>query len=197
MSGEKHKGCPVEPGMTEERVERHPRPDQGSARLKPDELKWALARMQALCSRREYCSADIRRKLLRLKDHPLLPEEVEKILAELVKEKYVDDARYAGAFARDKAALTAWGPTKIRYALRAKGISDEDIRQALESIEPERSEERLKKLLASRWRALSGDPKAKQKLLRLGLSRGYSYDEILTLIEAICQNSELMQPFAE
>ena len=171
--------------------------NEGKAPNRETERKWALARMQALCSRREYCVADIRRKLLRLRDHPLLPEEAEQIIADLVKEKYLDDARYAGAFARDKAALTAWGAAKIRYALRAKGISDEAIQQALESIEPERSEERLGKLLASRSRALSGDPKAKQKLLRLGLSRGYSYDEILTQIEAICQNSELMQPFAE
>ncbi len=171
--------------------------NEGKAPDRETERKWALARMQALCSRREYCVADIRRKLLRLRDHPLLPEEAEQIIADLVKEKYLDDARYAGAFARDKAALTAWGAAKIRYALRAKGISDEAIQQALESIEPERSEERLRKLLASRSRALSGDPKAKQKLLRLGLSRGYSYDEILTQIEAICQNSELMQPFAE
>ncbi len=171
--------------------------NEGKAPDRETERKWALARMQALCSRREYCVADIRRKLLRLRDHPLLPEEAEQIIADLVKEKYLDDARYAGAFARDKAALTAWGAAKIRYALRTKGISDEAIQQALESIEPERSEERLRKLLASRSRALSGDPKAKQKLLRLGLSRGYSYDEILTQIEAICQNSELMQPFAE
>ncbi len=154
------------------------------------ELKWALGRMQALCSRREYCTADIRRKLSHLRDHPLLPEEIEQIIADLVKEKYLDDARYAGAFARDKAALTAWGATKIRYALRAKGISDEAIRQALESIEPERSEERLKKLLTSRWRALSGDPKARQKLLRLGLSRGYTYDEVLNQLDSICQSTE-------
>ncbi len=171
--------------------------NDGKAPNRETELKWALARMQALCSRREYCVADIRRKLLRLRDHPLLPEEAEQIIADLVKEKYLDDARYAGAFARDKAALTAWGATKIRYALRAKGISDEAIDQALESIEPERSEERLRKLLASRSRALSGDPKAKQKLLRFALARGYSYDEILTQIEKICQNSELLQPFAE
>ncbi|MBP5538245.1 MAG: RecX family transcriptional regulator [Bacteroidales bacterium] len=164
--------------------------NDGKAPDRETELKWALARMQALCSRREYCSADIRRKLLHLRDHPLLPEEAEQILAELVKEKYLDDARYAGAFARDKAALTAWGMAKIRYALRAKGISDEDITRALESIEPERSEERLRKLLASRWRGLSGDPKAKQKLLRLGLSRGYGYDEVLNQLETICQITE-------
>ena len=83
--------------------------NEGKAPNRETELKWALGRMQALCSRREYCASDIRRKLLRLRDHPMLPEEAEQIIAALVKEKYLDDARYAGAFARDKAALTAWG----------------------------------------------------------------------------------------
>ncbi|MBO7510931.1 MAG: RecX family transcriptional regulator [Bacteroidales bacterium] len=149
------------------------------------ERKWALGRMQALCSRREYCCSDIRRKLLRLRDHPLLPEEAEGIIAELVKEKYLDDARYAGAFARDKAALTAWGAAKIRYALRAKGISEEDINRALESIEPERSQERLRKLLENRFRSLAGDPKYRQKLLRFALARGYAYDEINEWLEKL------------
>lgn len=159
--------------------------NDGKAPNRETELKWALGRMQALCSRREYCCADIRRKLLHLRDHPLLPEEAEGIIAELVKEKYLDDARYAGAFARDKAALTAWGAAKIRYALRAKGISDENINQALESIEPERSEERLRKLLASRSRSLAGDPKCRQKLLRFALARGYAYDEINEWLEKL------------
>lgn len=152
--------------------------NDGKAPDRDSELKWALGRMQALCSRREYCRADIRRKLLHLRDHPLQPEEVERIIAGLVKEKYLDDARYAGAFARDKASLAAWGTAKIRYALRAKGISDEDIARALESIEPERSQERLRKLLESRCRNLADDPKCRQKLLRFALARGYDYDEI-------------------
>lgn len=143
-----------------------------------EELKRVLSRMQGLCARREYCTSDIRRKLLTRRETPLTEQEAGQILTALQREKYLDDARYAGAFARDKASLAAWGTAKIRYALRAKGISDEDISLALESIEPERSQERLRKLLESRCRNLADDPKCRQKLLRFALARGYDYDEI-------------------
>lgn len=143
-----------------------------------EELKRVLSRMQGLCARREYCTSDIRRKLLTRRETPLTEQEAGQILTALQREKYLDDARYAGAFARDKASLAAWGTAKIRYALRAKGISDEDIARALESIEPERSQERLRKLLESRCRNLADDPKCRQKLLRFALARGYDYDEI-------------------
>lgn len=155
-----------------------------------EELKRVLSRMQGLCARREYCTSDIRRKLLTRRETPLTEQEAGQILTALQREKYLDDARYAGAFARDKASLAAWGTAKIRYALRAKGISDEDIARALESIEPERSQEQLRKLLSARWGRLSQDPDRKRKLLRLGLSRGYAYDEIVNQIEEICQSTE-------
>lgn len=143
-----------------------------------DVIKRRLSAMQRLCARREYCSAEIRRKLLSDRRNPLTESQAEEVLSSLRKENYLDDGRYAGAFARDKSSLSGWGMAKIRYALRSKGISEEDINRALESIEPERSQERLHQLLENRRRSLADDPKCRQKLLRFALARGYAYDEI-------------------
>ncbi|MBP5397925.1 MAG: RecX family transcriptional regulator [Bacteroidales bacterium] len=160
----------------------------GSPQCPPqDLLKRRLSRMQGLCARREYCSADIRRKLLLDRSNPLTSEQAEKVLEALRKEKYLDDARYAGAFARDKSSLSGWGATKIRYALRAKGIADEDIASALERIDGEKSDEKLRSLLSARARTLSADPHARQKLLRYGLSRGYDYDTISEVLASLLQ----------
>ena len=76
--------------------------------------------MAWLCSRREYCSRGVL-DLLRRKD--VTGEEAAAVLERLRSERYVDDARYARAFARDKAALSGWGPRKIAFALSAKGIA--------------------------------------------------------------------------
>ena len=59
-----------------------------------------LARLTRLCSLREYCTGELRRKL-----SALPPAEAEEVLETLRREGYVDDARYARAFARDKSAL--------------------------------------------------------------------------------------------
>ena len=148
-----------------------------------------LSRMQLLCARREYCSSDIRRKLLSDRKNPLSSAQAEEVLEALRKDRYLDDARYAGAFARDKASLSGWGATKIRCALRAKGICDEDIASALESIDAGKSSEKLRQLLAARFRLLSADPKGRQKLLRFALGRGYAYDEIEQEIQTLFQHN--------
>ena len=96
--------------------------------------KQSLSRLQRLCSKAEYCRADVRRKAL--KDLEGEADAADRVVASLVKEGYVDDVRYASAFAREKASIQGWGPIKIRFQLRAKGISEADIASALEEIEP-------------------------------------------------------------
>ena len=84
-----------------------------------------LSRLQRLCSRAEYCRQDMYRKAL--KDMEGDADAAERIVAQLVAERYVDDARYAAAFAREKSSLQGWGAVKIRFQLKGKGIADEAI----------------------------------------------------------------------
>jgi len=140
-----------------------------------------LSRLQKLCSKAEYCRADIRRKAL--KDLEGDEEAADKVVASLVEEKYVDDGRYASAFARETALLQGWGPVKIRYQLRGKGVSEEAISAALEEIEPEKADARLQKLLEAKARTLKGDPEGRLKLIKYALSRGYDYDAVKKMVQ--------------
>jgi len=112
-------------------------------------------------------------------------EEAEKIVGLLVSERYIDDLRYASAFARDKASLAGWGEVKIRYMLSSKGISKDVISQALEEIDENKAGERLEKLMENKLRSLKDDPQVRLKLLRFGLGRGYSYDEVSSVVEQL------------
>ena len=82
-------------------------------------MEKVLDRMRNLCSRREYCRSDIMKKVLTALDGDRAAAE--KVLDVLVAEKYVDEQRYASAFARDKASLAGWGGTKIRYMFQRRG----------------------------------------------------------------------------
>lgn len=135
-----------------------------------------LSRLQKLCSKTEYCRADIYRKAL--KDLEGDVEAAGRVVERLVADKYVDDERYASAFAREKAMLQGWGPVKIRFQLRGKGVADSAIAAALEEVEPEKAGARLERLLASKARTLEGDPRIRLKLLKFALSRGYEYDAV-------------------
>lgn len=152
-----------------------------------DAAKKVLDSLQAACSRREYCSADIIQKASR--KLPDDPEAVKDILDSLRADSYVDDSRYAAAFAREKAGLTGWGPVKIRFALAAKRISKADIDLALSSLEPERAEARLERLLRAKAATLSGDPQFKLKLLKYALTRGYEYDAVKDMVDEIAESS--------
>ena len=142
-----------------------------------------LQSLEAQCARREYCSADIYRKALdRCEGDAGMAGE---ILESLKADRFVDDGRYSSAFAREKASLTGWGPIKIRLALKAKGISEEDIAAGLAEVEPEAAADKLEKLMRAKWKSLEGDPQARLKLIRFALSRGYGYSTVEPLADMI------------
>ena len=147
------------------------------------EEKKVLERLQRQCARMEYCVSDVRRKALKALEGDA--EAAERIVASLVRDRFVDDRRYAAAFAREKAALQGWGVVKIRFQLRGKGIFDEIITEALQEIDPAKAASKLDKLAADRYRLLKDDPQCRLKLLKALLSRGYGYDEVEAAVKRI------------
>ena len=147
-----------------------------------DPLKVA-DRMRALCSRREYCRKDVLNKVMTALDGDAA--KAEEVVGKLVEERYVDDRRYAAAFARDKASIAGWGAAKIRYMLAAKGVDREIIASALEEVDVSRADARLEKLMENKARSLKDDPQRRIKLLRFGVGRGYAYEEVSSMIDRI------------
>ena len=151
--------------------------------METDALKTVKSQLEALCAKREYCESDIRRKALdRLEGDR---QKADELVAALVADKFVDNARYASAFAREKASLQGWGPIKIRFQLRAKGISEADITSALGEIDAGKASARLEKLLLNKWHTLQDDPQGRLKLIKFALTRGYEYEEIDPLVRLI------------
>ena len=148
-----------------------------------DQQKRILDRLRGLCSRREYCYADVLKKAKDALDGD--SQSAKEVADALVEEKYVDDLRYASAFARDKSAIQGWGEVKIRYMLSAKGVPRDVIDMALEEIDHDKADSRLEKLLQNKLKSLKEDPQVRLKLLRFALGRGYSYDEVNSLINQI------------
>lgn len=143
--------------------------------------------LRRLCSVREYCRNDVMEKALkRLADG----EAAERVVAELVADGFVSDGRYAGAFARDKAYIGGWGPAKIRYALASKGIARDVIDAALSAVDLEKSEEKLRRSVETKYKALSADPQVRLKLLKFALSRGYAYPIVEKVVSDILKNSK-------
>ncbi len=140
-------------------------------------------RLKTQCSRREYCRSDVMKKALKALEGD--EAAAREVVDELVAERYVDELRYASAFARDKASIAGWGEMKIRYMLAGKGIPREVVDAALAEIDGGKASEKLRKLLEVKAKSLKGDPQIRLKLLRFALSRGYQYDEINEILNQV------------
>lgn len=92
----------------------------------------AFNKMAQLCSRSEQCSTDIRKKMAAF---DIVQEVVDEIIEKLKSEKFIDDERYVKAYVSDKFRLNKWGRIKMRYYLRAKGLSDSIIDVGMTAID--------------------------------------------------------------
>ena len=92
----------------------------------------ALQRSKIFCGYQERCHYETKQKLI---SFGLPRNEVEQILSELIEEDYLNEERFAAAFARGKFRIKGWGRIKIRYELRQKKVSDYCIKKAMNEID--------------------------------------------------------------
>jgi regulatory protein len=145
--------------------------------------KQALSRAMALCSQKEYNESEIRGKL---KFWGVEHDDIDDIIGELIREKFIDDLRFAIAFARDKTRLNHWGRVKIRYMLSMERIRHTVIDQALAEIDEEAYHETLRELLEKKSRELKGESNPytkKQKLVKFAQGRGFEVDLVLSVLK--------------
>ncbi len=139
-----------------------------------------LVKMAGLCAGAEQCSSDIRNKILK---KGFSAEQAAQMVAYLQQNKYLDDARFSRAFAVDKVRFSGWGRMKIRMGLRAKGMPDSIITQALEYIPEKDYGDALEKALFTKSRSLDlEDVNDRRKLYRHLASRGFESQLIVTAL---------------
>jgi regulatory protein len=131
-----------------------------------------LTKAMAHCAGREHCRSDISQKLASWSADE---DEIEQILHQLVKEKFIDEERYAYAFVRDKFRYNKWGRIKIGAALRQKKIPSDIITRAFETIDENAYRETLEAIISSHRHTVKAKNRydLKGKLLRYGLSKGF------------------------
>jgi len=137
----------------------------------------AYLQLAALCAQAEHCQQEMRDKMRRWE----LNETVQnKVIARLVKERYIDDERYARAFVKDKIHYNKWGRRKVQQALWQKRI-DSDIQQrVLDEIDEKEYLDILRPLLKQKRKSIkaASDYELNQKLVRFALGRGFGFDII-------------------
>ena len=137
----------------------------------------AYLQLSALCAQAEHCQQEMRDKMKRWE---MTSEAQERVIARLVKERYIDDERYARALVKDKILYNKWGRRKIQQGLWMKRIDDDIQQRVLDEIDDEEYLNILKPLLKQKRKSTKADSdyELNQKLVRFALGRGFTFDII-------------------
>ena len=127
----------------------------------PDE---ALAALMRLCARAEKSEGDARRLM---RGWGVAEKDAEQVLGRLVRDRFIDDSRYAEAFVREKLRLSGWGEYKIRTALERK----------------------------ARTVKYTSQYELKTRLIRYGLSLGYDYEAVMDAASAMVRETDTCNDF--
>lgn len=142
----------------------------------------AYLTLAALCAQAEHCQYEMLEKMRRWE----LPEEAQaRVMAKLIKERFVDDERYTQAFVKDKIRYNKWGRRKVEQALWQKRI-DEDIRKrVLDDVDDDEYLNVLRPLLKQKRKTIkaNNDYELNQKLMRFALGRGFTFDIIRQCVD--------------
>lgn len=137
-----------------------------------------------ICSTMEKCKFEIR---LKIKSWGYTGTETEEIINELIREKFIDELRFATFFANDKFRFNKWGRIKIRYELTQKQIPSDIIETALEKIDDNEYNEILVNLLESKAKSVNSESEFERnsKLIKFAQSKGFEYEEIRKALKSI------------
>ena len=142
----------------------------------------AYLQLASICAQAEHCQQEMRDKMKRWGLDEMAQN---RVVARLIKERYIDDERYARAFVKDKILYNKWGRRKIQQGLWMKRIDDDIQKRVLDEVDDEEYLNVLKPLLKQKRKITKAqnDYELNQKLLRFSLGRGFTYDIIKQCLE--------------
>jgi len=145
--------------------------------------KLAIEKAAHYCAYQERAQQEVRDKLY---EWGLWPAAVENIIVKLIGEGFLNEERFAKAYATGKFRQKGWGKNKIKQGLKLKRVPDVLIKKALNTIDADAYETTLRSIIEKKAILLKEKDgyKRRHKLQQYGLSRGFESDLILDILKA-------------
>ena len=144
----------------------------------------ALQKLKHYCAYQERSHQEVKEKLFQL---GVWKKEHDAIIAALIEENYLNEERFAIAFAGGKFRIKQWGRVKIRYELKQKQVSEYSIKKALKQIDETDYHRTLEKLLKEKYTQLKGEQwmVRKKKTADHLIAKGFEQDLVRSYIEKL------------
>lgn len=156
---------------------------QSKKKLSPTEAKQKIYRY---CAYQERSHKEVRDKLY---EYGLYRDEVEELLSVLITEGFLNEERFAKAFAGGKFRMQRWGRIKILNELEARGLTSNCIKIGMKEIEDADYIKTLREILERKLNQLDEDNAfvKRDKLARYAIQKGFEPDlvwpEVKTLVK--------------
>ena len=144
-----------------------------------ERLQAALDKAYRFLGHRDRTVAEMRRHLLKKE---VDEDVVDAVVAELVAQDYLDDARFAQRFVEDRVRLDGWGSDRIERKLVELGVEREHVAAALRGRDFGTELDAALALLQRRWREPPATDRDRDRALGFLVRKGYdleiAYDAI-------------------
>ena len=136
-----------------------------------------------------YCSYQERSHkevLIKISKSNISKSETDKIIAKLITENFLNETRYAIAYARGKFRIKNWGKIKIINKLKQQNISSWNINKAIAEIDKDEYSKSFNLIfnkLNLKYNYLKKIYR-KKKILSILYSKGWEYDLIIDSLNA-------------
>lgn len=144
----------------------------------------ALQKLKHYCGYQERCHSEVKEKLY---DLGVWKKEHDEIISTLIEEGYLNEERFAIAFARGKFRMKQWGRVKIKYEMKQKQVSEYSIKKALKQIDEEEYRELLAKLAKEKYASLKSEQYMvrKKKTMDYLFQRGFEGELVSEAMKAL------------
>jgi regulatory protein len=141
-----------------------------------------LQKIRHYCSYQERCIRDVEEKLKTL---TVQRKKIPGIINQLQKEDYLNEERFARAFAGGKYRLNKWGRNKIEFEMKIRGIPELMIQEGLAEIDGDEYLKTLKELMVHKFDEIKSDKNVniREKIINFAYGKGYEMELILGLIK--------------
>ena len=142
----------------------------------------ALQKLRQYCAYQERSHAEVQQKLW---DLGVRRAEHDEIISTLIEEDYLNEERFAKAFAGGKFRMKDWGRKKIFYALKEKKVSEYNIKRAMKEIDEEVYRKTLFELAEKKYQLLKSELYLvrKKKTIDYLLQKGFEQELVFVVVE--------------
>jgi regulatory protein len=143
-----------------------------------------LQKIYNYCSYQERSIREVENKLKSLTlQKKLIPEMIKR----LQKEGYLNEGRFAKAYAAGKFRQNKWGRQKIEFELKIRGIPELMILEGLSVIDEEEYRKVLKNLIVRKYNEIKSGENENiwEKIINFAYGKGYESELILSILKEL------------